>query len=142
MRGTVTRAVSQLTQDENEIVTLYTLEVTHIIRERGQRQQPAVVSPVRFIHKGGSLMIDGTPVSMVLGWMPPIPPGTEGVFFLVRGEEPGLFVIASSPHGAFELHGERITPLSRDKDAYRAQTGSGVGAFVAAVQHLNVQSPR
>ena len=138
VRGTVIKAESHLTPDERAIETVYSLRPVQIVAQREPflYETPGLVSAVRFVHLGGSVTIEGTPVTVTVGWLPRIAVRTEGLFFLKHGDEPDLFVLAASPHGAFEVEGGRITPMGRDEDLYEPYTGSGLAGFSAKLDVL------
>ena len=142
LSGTITQAVPRLTPDEKEIETVYTLIVNRIIAQRDQiiYDRPGPVAPFHFVQKGGSLSIDGIPVSMVLEWLPPIPVGTQGVFLLTRSVEPEVYVITSTPYGAFRLQGDQVTPMTRKKDVYQQYVGIGLAGLLRELEELRLET--
>lgn len=138
VRGTIVDAQSHLTSDEQGIETVYTLQPAEILAQRTPtvHKSPGVVPALRFVHPGGRVTIDGTPVEVVVGWLPEIPVGQEGLFFLKKGSQPDLLAVAESPFGTFEVHGSQIRPMGRAKEAYKGDMNQGLAHFSATVANL------
>jgi hypothetical protein len=116
VRGTVGKPTSYLSDDNTTVYSDYPIVNAVMLYPPAQmsarRPGPAPVPPmVTITHIGGVITVSGHEFTMEHRALPPLVPGTQGVFLLKKTGD--HFTIAGTFYGAFEIDGDRLSPLAR-----------------------------
>ena len=130
--GTVTSAAPHLTTDETEIHTTYRLEVKQIVARR--TDDLATTIGLEFTQRGGSLTIDGTPISYDVGWLPKLRIGVETILLLNRDAKSGAYTNQAGV--AFEVRENRATAMTLRRVLDPEYVGISSTALVELLRQL------
>jgi hypothetical protein len=121
-----------LSETGDDIVTDYTLENPQIVVSlRAAVAPPGMPWPPTITQLGGTMTLEGHRVTASHYGLPPLKPGTEGLFFLARtGNQ---YRIAGRYLGAFAIVQDAIVPLTSNADFAQRYRGKSVGQFVTEV---------
>lgn len=114
--GTIGQPRSYLSKDQSEVYTDYPISAptVHFQSQVITTRTPAVPPPLAVTLRGGTVTVNGLRFTQTEPGLPPLQPGTQGLFLLQHVV--GKHLIAGMFLGAFSIVDGRIVPLFGGED--------------------------